>query len=77
MVITIRWRDHNPPHFHVRYAEDEACYEIRGIARMEGGLPPRAHSMILEWAALHQQELLDNWQLAQNRQPLKMIEPLT
>jgi hypothetical protein len=77
MVITIRWREHNPPHFHVRYAEYEASYTIQPIARLQGGLPQRAASMVVEWVALHQEELLDNWQRARNRQPLKEIDPLT
>ena len=77
MVVIIRLREHNPPHFHVRYAGDEASYAIRPIRLLKGGLPPRAERMVLEWAAFHQEELLDNWLRAQNRRPVRRIDPLT
>lgn len=77
MVIIIHGREHNPPHFHVRYAEYEAVFGIQRIEQIEGELPRRARSMILEWAALHQQELVENWQHAQKQEPLSPIEPLS
>jgi hypothetical protein len=32
--------------------------------------------MVFEWAALHQQELRDDWQRCQTAQPAERIEPL-
>jgi hypothetical protein len=32
--------------------------------------------MVIEWATLHQQELLDNWQKATQLEPLLKILPL-
>jgi hypothetical protein len=32
--------------------------------------------LIIEWATLHQQELLANWQRAQAQQALQRIDPL-
>ena len=32
--------------------------------------------MVVEWAALHQEELLADWEKAINHQPLDKIEPL-
>jgi hypothetical protein len=32
--------------------------------------------MVIEWATLHQNELLENWQLARQHQPLQPVEPL-
>ena len=32
--------------------------------------------MLLGWAALHQDELRENWELAKNKQELFSIEPL-
>jgi len=32
--------------------------------------------MVLEWAALHQRELMRNWERLQNDQPLEKIAPL-
>jgi len=32
--------------------------------------------MVTEWAAHHQDELMENWRLAANQQPLNPIAPL-
>jgi hypothetical protein len=32
--------------------------------------------MVIEWAALHQHELIDNWQRLRKSQPAKKVEPL-
>ncbi|MDR7536985.1 MAG: DUF4160 domain-containing protein [Armatimonadota bacterium] len=39
-------------------------------------MSPRALRLVLEWAELHKAELLENWELAQQGQPLKRIAPL-
>ena len=39
-------------------------------------LPPRAFGLVAEWGALHQDELRDDWKLAEQRAPLKKIKPL-
>ena len=33
-------------------------------------------SLVMEWAALHQQELMKDWKLAESYQKLKKITPL-
>jgi hypothetical protein len=43
---------------------------------IHGKFPPRALKLVLEWMTLHKAELLDNWQLARQGQPLKRIAPL-
>ena len=42
----------------------------------DGRLPRRAMAMVLEWAALHRQELLTDWALAAEHKPLRQIDPL-
>ena len=76
--ISIRmfYDDHAPPHFHAGYAGDEAVIEILPLRMLRGALPIRARSMVLEWAGLHQQELLEDWNLARDRRPLICIPPL-
>jgi hypothetical protein len=68
--------DHNPPHFHARYGRDKAAIEIRSLRVLEGKLPPRALGLVIEWASQHQDELLEDWDLARRNQPLKKIAPL-
>jgi hypothetical protein len=43
---------------------------------MEGMLPKRVISLILEWAFQHRNELKEDWDLTQNSQLPKKIEPL-
>jgi hypothetical protein len=76
IVIRMYFDDHNPPHFHAMYAGDEARVGIEPIAILEGALPNRAASMVFEWAALHQAELMRNWSRLHSAQPVEKIKPL-
>ena len=75
IVIGMFYSEHGVPHFHAVYREHEASIEVDG-ATVRGALPPRAPRLVLEWAELHQTELLENWQLARRGQPLNRIPPL-
>jgi len=75
IIITMNYREHNPPHFHAIYQEYEITVEIKtGI--VTGKMPKRALNMIFEWLDLHKAELLEEWDLAQDRKSLVKIEPL-
>jgi hypothetical protein len=76
MDIVVWHRDHNPPHFHVRYAGREAQIRIQSFAVLNGALPATALDLVREWSEMHQEELLENWRLARERKPLNQIEPL-
>lgn len=76
IVIAMFYDDHSPPHFHVRYGRERAAVEIRSLALLRGRLSPRVRGMVTEWASLHTQELLEDWELARFGAPLKRIEPL-
>jgi hypothetical protein len=76
LIIRMYWNDHAPPHFHAVYAEHEAHYGIATLEVLRGSLPRRAHALVLEWAALHRAELMEDWQLCESRQMPKKIEPL-
>jgi len=39
IIIRMFYNDHNPPHFHVIYQEDEALIEITTLEILEGNLP--------------------------------------
>lgn len=75
MVIGMFFSEHGVPHFHAVYGEHEASIEIES-GTVHGALPQRALRLVLEWAELHKAELLENWKLARQGQPLKRIEPL-
>jgi Domain of unknown function (DUF4160) len=75
IVIGIFYSEHGVAHFHAVYGEHEISVEIEsGI--IHGEFPARALRLVLEWANLHRQELIENWQLAKQGQPLKRIAPL-
>jgi hypothetical protein len=74
MVVMYR-SDHNPPHFHARYAEHEIEMNIRDGA-WRGRMPPRAVTMLQQWRKRHIQELLEDWQRALGDSPLLRIGPL-
>lgn len=75
IVIYMYWSEHNPPHFHAVYGDYEVIVTISGGV-VRGEFPKRALRAVLDWLDLHQAELLENWQLAQQDKPLNSIEPL-
>jgi hypothetical protein len=77
IVITMYYRDHEPPHFHAIYGEHEAQVVIATIDVLSGELPLRALRLVREWASLHRSELEANWAKARAREPLDTIAPLT
>lgn len=76
MVIAMYYRDHNPPHFHVRYNQYKAIVSIKDLAILDGELPPKVLGLVMEWASLHKPELMEDWKLAEELAELKPIKPL-
>ena len=76
IVIRMYFDDHEPPHFHAVYADAEAVVGIHPIRVLKGALPRRALSLVVEWAALHQPELLANWERLRANRPGRGVEPL-
>ena len=74
--ITMYYSDHNPPHFHVEYGSNKALINIKTSSVLVGSLPNKQLKLVLAWCEIHQSELLDNWNLAAQNQPLKSIPPL-
>lgn len=70
------WSDHPPPHFHAIYGSYEAIIEIETSEIIAGSLPLGADSLVRQWLDLHRDELLEDWELARAKQPLRKIEPL-
>jgi len=72
IVIKVFFGDHPPPHFHAIYGEFLALIDIESLNIIEGDLPNRAQKLVLEWAALYQQDLLQMW----NTQEFRKLPPL-
>jgi len=76
IVIAMYHREHGVPHFHAYYGEYEASVAIDSLELLAGSLPTRALRLIRTWAALHEEELLENWNRAKREEALANIEPL-
>ena len=72
IVMYLRNKEHNPPHFHAQYGEHEGIFDIRTLEMIDGELPPNAKRMAKEWGALHQAELMNIWET----QNFKKLPPL-
>jgi hypothetical protein len=76
ILIRMFFNDHQPAHFHAVYAEYELLVGISPIIVLDGQAPNRVRSMVLEWTALHQLELLSNWERCRNAEAPMTVEPL-
>jgi hypothetical protein len=76
IVIRMFYNDHNPPHFHAEYGDDEALININNLAVFHGNLPARALGLVIEWAAQHQDELHKSWEKVRLQQSPEKIAPL-
>lgn len=56
--IYVYTNDHNPPHFHAKYAEHEALIVIQTLEVYAGSLPSNKLKAIRRWAATCQADLL-------------------
>ena len=74
--IFINWQEHNPPHFHAVYGGEEVSILINELEVFDRSIPSKQLKMVLGWAAYHQEELRENWALAERKQELFPIEPL-
>lgn len=72
IVFTMYFDEHNPPHFHVRYNEFRAIFNIKTLNIIDGKVPARVRGLVEEWAELHQEELLAMWE----SKDFHKIEPL-
>lgn len=76
IIVAMLYNDHAPPHFHARYGEHKVEIAIETFAVLAGSFPPRALGLLIEWAAAHRAELMEDWELARAHAELKRIAPL-
>ncbi len=76
ILIRMYFNDHPPPHFHAIYNEFEAVIAIETLLILEGSLPRRALGLVMEWAELHREELLNDWTLCRAQAHPAKIAPL-
>ena len=76
IIVRLFFNDHAPPHFHAYYGSEEALFAIETLSLIAGRLPPRATGLVVEWASLHQTEIMHAWERARRLQSPGKIEPL-
>ena len=76
IVIYMYFNEHNPPHFHAVYNEHKASISIETLGILEGKLPSRVLSLVIEWAQDHRSELLNNWNSLRLTGHYEKIRPL-
>jgi len=76
IIIYMYFNEHNPPHFHAVYNEYKASISIETLGMIEGKLPSKVFSLVVEWAQDHKQELLDNWNSLQSTGKFEKLKPL-
>lgn len=62
--------------FTLHMVEMRLSFLINELEVLEGAIPSKQLKMLLGWAAFHQEELKENWELAEKNQELFSIEPL-
>jgi hypothetical protein len=69
-------RQHHLPHIHVRCGDEEAVVTIPEGEIIEGEIPRSKYKLVQAWVEIHQEELMANWRMAVNGEPIKKIDPL-
>ncbi len=73
IIVRMFFNEHAPPHFHAEYGAYRVVIDIRQLEVIEGKFPRRALNLVLDWAELHQTELLQNWERCQaHQQPIEL-----
>ncbi|MCK4841309.1 MAG: DUF4160 domain-containing protein [Methylococcales bacterium] len=69
-------QQHSLPHIHVHYQEHNAIIEIPSGTIIEGKLPKPKQKLVDAWIEIHRDELVADWELAINGEPIFKIDPL-
>jgi hypothetical protein len=76
IIVRMFHNEHNPPHFHAEYQGQQGVFDFDGNMTHGSMRSRTARRLIREWAELHRDELVQNWERAANRQEIERIAPL-
>ena len=76
IVQVIPNEDYTVYDFHAEYNGNKAIVDIIEARVIKGALPSRQLKLILAWCVIHQDELMQNWELSKDGLPLNRINPL-
>lgn len=69
-------KKHHEPHIHVEYQEQAAIINIASGEIIDGSIPQNKLRLVMAWIEIHREELLADWKLALEGQPVFKIEGL-
>ena len=69
-------KQHNKPHIHVKYQDDEVIVAIPEGDVLEGSIPKAKMKLLQAWIEIHKDELMADWQLAVSGELPYKMEPL-
>lgn len=67
---------HHLPHIHARYQRYKASIAIEDVRLLAEDLPSKQLRMVQVWIDIHREELIANWNLAQEGIDPFRIDPL-
>lgn len=79
IIISMYYLDnkqHNLPHIHVKYQDEEIIISIPDGNILDGNLKANKLKLVLAWIEIHNDELMADWELALSGQPIFKIDPL-
>jgi hypothetical protein len=79
LIISMYYLDqkqHNLPHIHVRYQDQEAVFSIPEGTLLDGTLKANKMKLVQAWIEIHQEELIADWSLASQGESIFKIDPL-
>ena len=68
--------DHNSPRFHAEYQGQRGVFDFDGTMTRGSIKSNTAKRLIKEWATLHREELVENWEKAMINKQIDKIAPL-
>ena len=69
-------KQHNLPHIHAKYQDEEAVISVIDGLLIEGLLKPNKMKLVQAWIEIHREELLADWELAIKGETIFKIDPL-
>ena len=79
IIIRMMFMDtqqHNLPHLHVEYQGKRSVILIPDGTLLEGDIPAKKLRLVQAWIAIHEEDLMADWSLAVNGEPVFPIDPL-
>lgn len=73
--IYLRFLDHNPPHFHAKYGNQEVVIDIAN-GTVKGEMSERALRLVLEWLEIYREDIMKAWEKAAKGEQPGKLEPL-